>query len=129
MQNSPSQMFLRSLNMPQILTMPGIWMYWGSEHACSCEYVRVLNVLAYWINQGFKYTRFLKISLVLKMLWFWIDQGFEYVWVTQGSEYVWICLNDSLICLDMPNMPGYERICLNPPDWLLFYIIPLQSLV
>ena len=80
----------------------------------------------------------LNMSLVLNGIEFCISQGsecasgFEYArilnipefWICQGYTEFRICLNDSWICL---NMPEYTWICLNLPKWLLFNISPLHS--
>ena len=66
-------------------------------------------------------------------LWFWIFQGSVYVRFTQGSEYAWIYLNNSWICLIIPEYAwiylNNSWIYLNLQEWFLFYILPLQSLV
>ena len=70
--------------------------------------VAVLKV-ARWNLQSKNYAsgsenpRFLNMPRVLSMQEFWIDKGSEYASVIQGSEYVWICLNNSWICLKMPE--------------------------
>ena len=106
----------------RVLNMPWFWIYWDSK------YVWVLNIsgsswicLWFWISQGSEYTKVLNMSLVLKLPGFWIYQGYK------GS---WICLIVfDWICLDLSK---YVKICaniLNLPEWLLFYISPLQFFV
>ena len=70
-QNVPSKMFDRVMNMPQILNMPALWIYRGSE------YTRVVNMPGFWI-----------------FLWYWICQGSGYIMVLcQGYSWLQICLN------------------------------------
>ena len=73
------------------------------------------------------YTRVLNMPLVLNISWLWIYQSSEYSRVSQGSEYTWII--HECICLNMleyagiyGNMSEGTWICLNLPEWLLFYI-------
>ena len=82
--------------------------------------------------ESFGYIAVLNIPLVLNMPELWIYQSSEYVRVTQGSEYAWIIPEYVWICL---IMPGYvwtcwnmHWICLNLPEWLLFYISPFPHL-
>ena len=56
------------------LSMPGFWIYQGSEEASGSQYTRFLNIPEFWICQGFTGT--------------------------------WICLNNSWICLVMPEYAG-----------------------
>ena len=69
----------------------------------TCSIVNVWHGSEYALVFDFKYTR------VLNMLG-----------VTKHSEYASICLNNFYVCL---NMPKYTWICLNLPEWLLFYFI------
>ena len=64
--------------------------------------------------------------------WFWIYQDFKYIWVLnmQGlkrvlnmPEYTWVNSEHASICL---NMPKYAWMCLNLPEWLLFYF-PIKT--
>ena len=71
------------------------------------------NMSEFWICQCYEYTRVLNMPLVLNMAGFWICQ------VCTGS---WICLNNSWICLIMPEyvwicliIPEYAKICVNIP--------------
>ena len=113
----------------------------GSEHTLGSEYLRVLNsaglwiCLWFWMYQTFGYTRVLNMPLVLNMPWFWINQSSEYARVTKGfgiflSNY-WICLNMPnyvRICLNMPEYAGIACVCLNLPEWILFYISSIPHL-
>ena len=84
--------YIRILNMPPVLNMPGFWI--------------CLNICSvFWIYegseyQGSTYTRVMNMSLVLNMLVFWIYQSFEYTRIKQGSRYAW-------------TIPEYARLGLN----------------
>ena len=78
-----------------------VWQ--GSEYASDFEYASVLNIAGFWIYQGCEFAGILNMLLVLNMSGFWIYHSFKYVRVTQGSKYAWICLNNSWICLIMPE--------------------------
>ena len=68
------------------------------------EYSGVLNTPELWICWGSE------LLLVLNMSGSWIYHKFKYVRVRQVSQYAWICLNNSWICLFMPECAW---VCLN----------------
>ena len=88
-----------------------VWQ--GSDYASSSEYPRVLNkslilnVLEFWIYRGFEYASSFEYAGVVNIPKFWICQGYT------GFR---ICLNNSRICL---NMPDYAWICLNMLEYAL----------
>ena len=101
-----------------------VWQ--GSEYASGSHYLRVLNSPGFWI-----------------CLWFWMRQNFRYTrvlnlpgfWICQSYTGFRICLNNSWICLNMPNYvwiwlntPEYAWMYLNLPEWLLFYISPFPHM-
>ena len=83
--------------------------------------------LRFWISQGSEKPRILNMPLVLNVPRFWICQGskygpgFEYArilnipefWICQGYTVFRISMNNSWICL---NMPDYVYIYLNIPE-------------
>ena len=86
----------------------------------------VLNVPEFWIYQGCKYASGFEYTRILNTPDFWLCQGYT------GFR---ICLNNSWLCLKMPdhveicvNMPEYAWICLNLPEWLLLYVLPVVTL-
>ena len=101
------------LNMPQVFSMPGFWIYMCSQYASASQCARVLNIPGFWI-----------------CFWFSICYASEYARFTQGPEYAWIILeympDCARICL---NMSEYVWTCLKLPKWFLFYMSLLKSLV
>ena len=75
-----------------------VWQ--GSEHASDASF---LNIREFWIYQSSEYPRILNMLLVLNISGLLIYHGSEYTRVTQGFEYDWIDLNNSWVCLILPE--------------------------
>ena len=80
----------------------------------------VLNVPEFWLYQGSEYASGFEYTMILNIPEFWICQGYT------GFR---ICLNNSWICLNMPdyvwiflNMSEYGGICMDMPksSWIAF---------
>ena len=116
--------------MPPILNVSELWIAQDSGYVSGSECARVLDVPGLWV-----------------CFCFWICQDPEYtrVLTMSGLQRVQNMLNNSRICLNLPNyvwicvnipgyvwicrnMPEYAWICLNLPEWLLFYIFPFPHL-
>ena len=91
---------------------------------------QVLNEPEFWMYQGSEYAPGFEYARILNIPEFWIRQGYK------GFK---ICLNNSWICLNMPdnvwiclgNMPEYVRICVNMPKyaWMAFGFTFLHFLI
>ena len=92
----------------RVLSMPGFWIYQGSEDASGSQYTRFLNIPEFWI------------------FWFPNCQCSKYAKFSQGPEYAWIIPEYAWLCL---NMLEYEWIFLNLPEWLLIYMCPLSLFI
>ena len=82
--------------------LTGFWISPGFSICQHSEYTGVPNIPGLWICQGSKYAS-----------WPWICQGvLDIPWfkICQGYTGFWKCLNNSWICLILPE---YASICLN----------------
>ena len=86
----------------------------------------VLNVPEFWLYQGSEYASGFEYAMILNIPEFWICQGYT------GFR---ICLNNSWICLNMPdyvwiflNMSEYGGICMDmPKSFALHFPLPHLS--
>ena len=119
-------MFDSILNIPRVLNMPAFWIYQGWEYARVLNILLVLNMTVFWIWRWWwwivfvvwltKERRLLSSSFVewsceiVMTTTIVIFHGSKYARVTKGLEYAWTYLNNSWICLTMPES---AYICLN----------------
>ena len=99
-------MFDKVLSMPPVLNTPGLWITQDSAYVFGFECDRVLDIPEFWICQDHT-----GLKIYLNNSWIFMNMP-DYV------SYGWKCL----------NMLEYVWICLNLPEWFLFYISPFLHL-
>ena len=96
LQNAPSQVFDRALNLPGLRICLWFWICQVSEYARVLRKHLVLNMHRFWIRRVRNMLGLHRILDMLEYVWIFLkipDYASKCLSMSVASEYTWVCLN------------------------------------